>query len=71
MVMAHEQEHVSNEQAKADREGREVVSQTVSVSMAMCPECGRMYASGGETRTVTKDSADGPENIDGAQAAKE
>jgi len=54
MVMAHEQEHVSNEQAKADRDGRKVVSQTVSISTAICPECGRVYVSGGETRTVTK-----------------
>jgi hypothetical protein len=71
MVMAHEQEHVSNEQAKAGREGREVVSQTVSVSMAMCPECGRAYASGGQTRTVTKGSADGPDSINDTQAANE
>jgi hypothetical protein len=53
MVMSHEREHVANEQAKADREGRKVISQTVSLQVSTCPECGRMYVSGGVTRTVT------------------
>jgi hypothetical protein len=53
VVMSHEQEHVSNEQARADKEGRRVVSQTVTLSMSACPECGRMYVSGGTTRTTT------------------
>jgi ribosomal protein L32 len=52
-VMAHEREHVANEQAKAEREERRVVSQTVSLSTSICPECGRVYVSGGVTRTVT------------------
>jgi hypothetical protein len=55
MVMAHEKEHVANEQAKADREGRKVVSQTVTLQMSTCPECGRMYVAGGVTRTITAD----------------
>lgn len=54
IVRSHEQEHVSHEQAKADREGRKVVSQTVTLHTAICPECGRVYISGGTTRTVTK-----------------
>jgi hypothetical protein len=53
MVMSHEREHVTNEQARADREGREVISQTVSLQVSTCPECGRMYVSGGVTRTIT------------------
>lgn len=53
VVRAHEQEHVSNEQAKARAEGRRVVSQSVSITTATCPECGRVYVSGGVTRTVT------------------
>jgi len=53
-VMAHEREHVSNEQARADREDRKVVSQTVSLSTSICEECGKVYVSGGVTRTVTK-----------------
>lgn len=52
-VRSHEQEHVTREQAKADREGREVVSQTVILHTAICPECGRVYVSGGTTTTVT------------------
>ena len=54
MVRAHEYEHVSNEQAKAQREDRKIVSQTVSLSMSICPECGKAYISGGVTRTVSK-----------------
>ncbi|MCL2181560.1 MAG: hypothetical protein FWB83_10585 [Treponema sp.] len=54
-VRAHEYEHVSNEQAKAHRDDRKVVSQTVTLSMSICPECGSAYISGGMTRTVTKD----------------
>ena len=53
VVMSHEREHVTNEQARAEQEGRRVVSQTVSLQMSVCPECGRMYVSGGTTRTVT------------------
>jgi len=52
-VMAHEREHVVNEQARADRDGSRVISQTVSIQMSTCPECKRVYASGGTTRTVT------------------
>lgn len=53
VVMGHEQEHVANEQAKASMEDRRVVSQSVRLFTAVCPECGRVYVSGGETRTVT------------------
>jgi len=52
-VMAHEREHVNNEQEKAEREDRRVISQFVSLSTAICPECGKLYISGGVTRTVT------------------
>ena len=53
VVMSHEREHVTNEQAKAERDDRKVISQTVTLSMSTCPECGRMYVSGGVTRTLT------------------
>ena len=52
-VMAHEREHVNNEQTRAEREERRVISQFVSLSTAICPECGKLYISGGVTRTVT------------------
>ena len=52
-VAAHESEHVSNEQAKAEREGRKIVSQTVTLQTSICPECKRVYVSGGTTRTLS------------------
>jgi len=54
LVMAHELEHVSNEQADADKAGREVVSQSVQLHSAICPECGVAYIAGGVTKTVTR-----------------
>lgn len=53
-VRGHEQEHVVREQAKAQREGREIVSQSVTYHTAICPECGKVYVSGGTTRTSTR-----------------
>lgn len=52
-VRGHEQEHVVREQAKARREDRHVVSQSVTIHTDICPECGKVYISGGTTRTVT------------------
>lgn len=54
VVMSHELEHVSNEQASANAEDIEVVSQSVSLYASICPECGVSYVAGGETKTVTK-----------------
>lgn len=51
-VRGHEMEHVVRNRAKAEREGREIVSQSVTLSTAICPECGTVYTSGGTTRTV-------------------
>jgi len=53
-VRAHEQQHVSHEQARAKEEGRRVVSQDVVIHYAICPECGRMYVAGGTTVTATR-----------------
>ena len=53
-VRGHEMEHVVREQAKAQREGRRVINQSVSIHTAICPECGRSYVSGGTTRTQIK-----------------
>lgn len=52
-VRGHENEHVVREQAKAEREDRKVVSQSVTLHTDICPECGKVYISGGTTRTVT------------------
>ncbi len=61
-VRGHELEHVAHEQAKAQRDGRKVVSQTVTLKTDICPECGRVYVSGGSTRTVTKEQAETPDS---------
>ncbi len=53
-VMGHEMEHVTNEQADARSEGREIISQSVSIHTSTCPECGINYVSGGTTKTVSK-----------------
>ena len=50
-------EHVVREQAKAQREGRAVISQTVTIHTGICPECGSVYVSGGTTRTTTAKAA--------------
>ena len=53
-VRGHEMEHVRRESAKARAEGKKVVSQTVQIMTDTCEECGRIYVSGGLTRTVTR-----------------
>ncbi|MGI6086115.1 MAG: hypothetical protein ACOYIF_11900 [Acetivibrionales bacterium] len=60
-VSSHEQEHVTSEQVKAANNGRRVVSQTVQIYIDTCPECGRAYASGGKTTTITKGEARKPD----------
>lgn len=65
-VRGHEQEHVVREQAKAAREDRRVVSQSVTLHTDICPECGRVYVSGGVTRTTTAaDTQPETENSEG------
>lgn len=54
-VMGHEREHVTRNAAKAQAEGREVISSSVTIHTNICPECGKTYVSGGTTRTVTAD----------------
>lgn len=67
-VRGHEREHVVREQAKAKREDRRVVSQSVALKTSICPECGKVYVSGGVTRTTT---ASNPEPKDTAQVQAE
>ena len=71
MVMAHENEHIANDRAKAEQEGRRVVSQSVSLQSSICPECKRVYVSGGTTRTVTAEdnSGEAVDTLDIAQFA--
>lgn len=53
-VRAHEQEHVSNAYKKAAEGNGKVISASVSIHTAICPECGRTYVSGGTTNTQIK-----------------
>lgn len=53
-VRAHEGEHVSNAYTKAAQRNGKVVSASVSIHTAVCPECGRTYVSGGTTNTMVK-----------------
>lgn len=55
-VRGHEQEHVVRNQAKAEIEGKEIVSQSVTLHTGICEECGKVYISGGTTRTVTRNA---------------
>ncbi|MGN0688182.1 MAG: hypothetical protein ACI4KA_08760 [Oscillospiraceae bacterium] len=57
-VRGHEQEHVVRNQAKAEREGSEIVSQTVTLHTGICPECGKVYISGGTTETTIRKGSD-------------
>ena len=62
-VRGHEQEHVSRNRSKAEREGKEIVSQSVTIHTGICPECGKVYISGGTTRTTTKNASDNKYNV--------
>ena len=53
-VRAHEQEHVTNAYSKAATGNGKVISASVSIHTAICPECGRSYISGGTTNTQIK-----------------
>ncbi|MCR5330770.1 MAG: hypothetical protein K6E62_06240 [Lachnospiraceae bacterium] len=53
-VRAHEGEHVGNAYKKAAMNNGKVMRASVSIHMAICPECGRSYVSGGTTSTSIK-----------------
>lgn len=61
-VRGHEQEHVSNAYKKAAQGNGKVVSATVSLKTAVCPECGRTYVAGGTTATQIKYPKEGKKN---------
>lgn len=62
-VRGHEAEHVSRDRAEAERNGREVIYQSVIIKRAICPECGKSYVSGGQTTTVTRKAQEGRFNV--------
>ena len=51
-------EHVAHAKQKAMREDEEIVSQSVTYRTGVCPECGKTYIAGGNTRTVFRSSPD-------------
>lgn len=53
-VRAHEGQHVSNAYSKASENDGKVISASVRIHTAICPECGRSYVSGGVTNTQIK-----------------
>lgn len=53
-VRAHEGEHVSNAYKKAAEGDGKVLRASVSIHTSTCPECGRVYVSGGDTTTQIK-----------------
>lgn len=59
-VMSHEQEHVANARQKTAGKDATLLSATVSLKIATCPECGRSYVAGGTTNTTIKYSKENP-----------
>ncbi|MCE5284318.1 MAG: hypothetical protein LLG02_00500 [Pelosinus sp.] len=53
IVQSHEQEHIINAQNRSLQEDTKIVSQSVQLYSAICPECGRSYISGGQASTTT------------------
>lgn len=51
-VASHEQEHVSNNRISAQKSGGDILFQNVSIQTNICPECKRVYVSGGVTKSV-------------------
>lgn len=65
VVMGHEQEHMSNAIAEGSKDNKELLSASISLKTSVCPECGRVYVSGGVTRTTmrtTKGGDSAPQN---------
>lgn len=70
-VRSHENEHVSRAKIEAEREDKKIVSQSVTYHTAICPECGRVYVSGGTTRTTFKNDAGEPAGQAGNEEEKD
>lgn len=59
-VMSHELQHVANARERGARKDSSLVSASVSLKMAVCPECGTSYVAGGTTRTQVRYEKDNP-----------
>ena len=61
-VMSHEQEHVSNAVAEGNQEGKELLNVSVALHTSVCPECGRVYVSGGTTNSTIRSTVGNSQN---------
>lgn len=59
-VASHEQEHVSNAVSEGNQPGNQLVSSSVTLKMAVCPECGTPYVAGGVTSTTMRYNTSNP-----------
>ncbi|WP_157154448.1 hypothetical protein [Brachyspira murdochii] len=64
LVASHEQEHVANNQRSAEKSGGEVIFQNVTLTTNICPECKRVYISGGVTKSAIASSSSKGNNVD-------
>ncbi len=60
-VMGHEQEHMANAVAEGSKPNKELVSASIRLKTSVCPECGRVYVSGGVTSTTMRTTSEKPE----------
>ena len=63
MVSTHERQHVSNAIKKGNRPGAKLISASVTLKMATCPECGKRYVAGGLTTTQIKYDNSNPYDV--------
>lgn len=59
-VIGHEREHQGREARFAAEDGRDVIINEIRIFTNICPECNRVYVSGGETHTVTRSRPEEP-----------
>lgn len=59
-VSSHEQEHVANAINEGSKQGNKLISSSVALKMAVCPECGTSYVAGGLTTTQIQYSESNP-----------
>ena len=63
VVMGHEKEHMANAIAEGNEANKELVSASISLKTSVCPECGRVYVSGGVTHTTMRTTTGGSEPV--------